>query len=212
MSKLKIAGAALGLLTSASAFAQDTYHWPAPAAATAANRYYLPMGTPVMLRTRTEVNTKQSKPGDRIYLEVAESVSFRGQVIVPAGAPAVAEVTRSERNGHFGKKGKIELSLRYAETPSGPVRLSGSMGTEGKGAGVWSIGGAALVAWPLAFIHGTGGYIRTGTPVSGYFAEPLRFVSQAEAQDAPSGVQAQADSVRSLPATFDPSVFGATRR
>lgn len=35
---------------------------------------------------------------------MAESVSFRGQIIIPIGAPVVGEVARFQRNGHVEKK------------------------------------------------------------------------------------------------------------
>ena len=86
---------------------------------------YIPMGTQLTLISRTQVSTKDSKAGDRIYFTVAETMSFRGQVVIPAGSVAVGEVARSDRNGHLGKKGKIDVNLLYVETPNGPVRLSG---------------------------------------------------------------------------------------
>lgn len=161
-----------------AAQAQTVFHWPAPEAQPIgeAKRYYLPMGTPLMLRTRTEVSTKHNKVGDRVYLEVAESISFRGQIIIPIGAPVVAEVARFQRNGHVGKKGKIEIRLLYAETPSGQVRLTGSSYDEGVS------GTAASVATMLFvsavggyFIHGTSARIDAGAAVQAYLAEPLRF-------------------------------------
>ena len=166
-----------------------------------------PMGTPLAVVTRTEVNTKQMKPGDRVYLDVAENLTYRGQVVVPVGSPVVAEVGRSERNGHFGKRGTIELRMVYAETPSGPVRLTGSAMRKGTGATAWSVPAMILLNMPvLALVHGTSGYIRQGTPITAYTAEPLLFMPQAPATEAAS--MAQPDGARVLPARFDPSVFG----
>lgn len=169
---------AIAVATVASgAQAQTTYHWPAPAqpGAAAAQRFHLQPGTPVVLRTTSEINTKDKRPGDRVYLEVAESVMFRGQVIIPAGAPAMGEISRAERNGHFGKKGKLQVRLLSVQTPHGPARLAGSTYDEGKSGTAASIATIVLVS-PLGFlIHGTSGKIMPGTAMTANLAQPLQF-------------------------------------
>lgn len=173
------AGAALAaLMVAGTAQAQTTYYWPAPEAPPTgeAKRYYMPMGTPVMLRTRTDLSTKHNKPGDRVYLEVTENISFRGKTVIPIGAPVVGEVARAQRNGHVGKKGKLEIRLLYVETPNGPVRLAGSAYDEGKSGTAASVATMLLVS-PLGgfFIHGTSAELPAGTPVKGVLAENHRF-------------------------------------
>lgn len=179
MNRLQMASAALVLAaTTGTAQAQTTFMWPAPEMASAGEgqRFYLPMGTPVMLRTTTQISTKDNKPGDRVYLEVAESVSYRGQVIIPIGSPVYAEVASVQRNGHVGKKGKLSLRLIQAETPSGPVRLTGTAYAEGKSGTAASVATMLLLSGVGGFlIHGTSAYLNAGTAVQGYLAEPLRF-------------------------------------
>ena len=204
MGSMAVAAALVG----GPASAQDAYHWPAPTQAVeGARQTAFPMGTPLAVVTRTEVNTKQMMPGDRVYLEVAENLTYRGQIVVPVGAPVVAEVGRSERNGHFGKKGTIQLRMLYAQTPSGPVRLTGGTIRQGRGATAWSVPAMILLQAPvLALVHGTSGYIRQGTPITAYTLEPLVFTPQVgEAQTASV---ARPEAARVLPARFDPSVFG----
>lgn len=183
MRNWKAAGMMIVLMMGGTAQAQTAFYWPAPEAQSAgeAKRYYLPMGTPLMLRTRTQVSTKDNKPGDRLYLEVAESVSFRGQIVIPIGAPVFAEVSRVQRNGHFGKKGKLEIRLISAETPSGPVRLSGTAYDEGKSGTAASVATMALLSGLGFLIHGTSAELAPGTPVQAYLAEPLRFTWYPEA-------------------------------
>ena len=208
MKHTTIAIATLATLVGGTASAQESYYWPAPTRVVdAARTTEFPIGTPLATITRTEVNTKQMKPGDRVYLEVAESLTYRGQIIVPIGAPVVAEVGRSERNGHFGKRGTIELRMLYAQTPSGPVRLTGGTMRQGRGATAWSVPAMILLQAPLlALVHGTSGYIRQGTPIIAYTLDPLRFTPHApEAQVASI---AQPDAVKALPARFDPGAFG----
>ena len=210
MGRWILAGAAMASVLSGTASAQSSYHWPVQATQAGPGvRTYFPMGTGLALRTRTEANTKQMKPGDRVYLEVAESLTYRGQIVVPVGAPVVGEVVRSERNGHFGKRGTIEMRLLYAETPFGPVRLSGGTAASGKQTTAWSIAGAAFVAWPLMFWHGTSGYIRQGTPLTGYLAEPLMFNAAPTVPQVATATSVQPDDARALPARFDQNVVSA---
>lgn len=163
----------------------QTYMWPAPASPTAMPtiRYFLPTGTPLMLRTRTQVNTKMNEPGDRVYLEVAQPVSFRGQTVIPAGAPVIGEVAQVQRNGHFGVKGKIMVRLIQVETPSGPVRLTGSSYDEGRSGTALSVGTIVFISVLGVLVHGTSGDIPADTSVTAYLAEPMNFRWQQATQD-----------------------------
>lgn len=207
MRLVKLVGAAATLCMGGTAIAQDSYYWPAsstPAVTTQAT--YFPLGTPLTLRTRTQVSTKDNHPGDRVYLEVAEGLFYKGQVVIPAGAVAVAEVARADRNGHFGRKGKLDVRLLYVQTPSGPIRLSGSSYDEGTTGLYTSIATMALVS-PLGFlVHGTSAHIPLGSTVQAYIAEPMRFYERPAEQQVTNW--AQPDQARPLPARFDPSVFG----
>lgn len=196
MGKWTIFAATAALVATGTAQAQDTYQWQAPPAASAGQgqRYYLPMGTPLMLRTRTQISSKHNEPGDRVYLEVAESVSFRGQIVIPAGAPVVAEVSRVEESGLFGKEGEVQIRLRYAQTPHGPVRLSGTTFDEGKDQSALSIGAGVLLT-PLGFlIQGTSGRLPPATPVQANLAENLDFMWYPQTEvAAASALPARAD-------------------
>lgn len=208
MNRLFHAAIVLASLVPAVASAQYSVRWSAPAPTNGAYAY-LPMGTPLQLTTRTELNTKDNHAGDRFYLEVAEPIVYRGQVIVPVGSIAVGEVTRSERNGHFGKRGQLAIRLSHVETPSGPVRLSGRLERNGQGQGLLAIGGGAVVAWPMLFIHGTSGRLPADTAVTAYLADELRFNVQSDTVQASVAVP-DTQSRRAVPARFDPSVFTST--
>lgn len=217
MKTIVMAGAALVATLAGSAVAQEAgaqsyVYWPAPVAATpsAVPMSYFPMGTPLLLRSRTQVSTKVNVPGDRFYLDVAESLSYRGQVVIPAGAVAVAEVASVQRNGHFGKKGKLEIRLLYIDTPNGPVRLSGQANDEGTSGTITSVA-TIMFASALGFlVHGTSAQLPPGTAVRAYLAEDLRFAVQPLQQVAAMQVQpdmasamVRQDDARALPARFD---------
>jgi hypothetical protein len=173
--------AVAALFSSGAVQAQDTVYWqPLPPASEQASRYYVPAGTPIMLNTRTQVSTKDNRSGDQIYLDVTESVIFRGQIVIPAGSVAVGEIARAERNGHFGKKGKIDIKLSYVQTPWGPVRLQGNQYKEGKSGTAASVATIAFVSALGFLIHGTSATIPYGTKVQAYLAEPLAFTASPQ--------------------------------
>lgn len=192
---------AASCLMGGTASAQSFNYWPAAPTVSSRNMY-VPMGTQLTLISRTQVSTKDSKAGDRIYFTVAETMSFRGQVVIPAGAVAVGEVARSDRNGYLGKKGKIDVNLLYVETPTGPVRLSGGANNQGTSGLIPSVATIVLVS-PLGyFIHGTSAHIPPGTPVQAYLGEDMHFALGASAP-AVAGIAVQTDPIRPLPASFD---------
>lgn len=146
-----------------------------------AKRYYLPIGTPLKLQTTTPLSTKISKPGDRVRLKVVEDVSFRGTVVVPVGTSVIGEVSQAQRNGHVGKKGKLQVRFISIEMPDGPVRLSGNIYDEGKSHSALSVGTMLFVSALGGFlIHGTSASIPAETPVTAYIMEPLRFAWRPE--------------------------------
>lgn len=183
MHTIKIATIAIAAFVGSTAQAQEQVRWSAPVAATGAASYF-PIGTQIRLVTRTELNTKQNRAGERVYLDVAEPLIYRGQVVVPIGSLAVGELARAERNGHFGKKGSLELRLRYVQTPAGPIRLTGTTVRSGKSQGVLSVGGGVLVAWPMFFIHGTSGKLPANTVVTAQLIDDLPFALQPDANRA----------------------------
>lgn len=201
-------GIALVTCIPSLAAAQYTVQWAAPVAARGPTSYF-PMGMPLHLTTRTELNTKEARSGDRFYLELAEPLVYHGQIVVPVGSIAVGEVMRSERNGNFGKRGEIEVRLDYIETPSGPVRISGRSARQGLDQGVLAIGGALFVSWPMMFIHGTSGRLPADSAITAYLADDLHFTVHADTAQA--GLDGAAPAPRALPARFDPSVFSANR-
>lgn len=205
------ASVGLAMAAPSTVRAQEVVHWSV-SVNSAGRVAYLPMGTALQLTTRTELNTKENHAGDRFYMEVAEPIVYRGQVVVPVGSLAVGEVMRAERNGHFGKRGQLDIRLNYVQTPSGPVRISGRMARKGSGQGLLAIGGGIVLAWPMLFIHGTSGKLPADTPITAYLADDLRFTLQLGAtQDVAVVPDTYQQGQRAVPARFDPSAFSGSR-
>lgn len=202
---------AMALGFGGAAGAQEVVHWSAPATADHGTYSYFPMGTPLRLTTRTELSTRNNRPGERFFLQLAEPLVYRGQVIVPAGSPAVGEVVRIERNGAAGKRGEMAVRLLYAQTPSGPVPLWGKAERAGNSQKTLAIGGAAVVAWPMIFIHGTSARLPADSTVMAYLAEDLRFPVASRTAFVPTGSDRLVAAGRPLPSSFDPAAFSGVR-
>ncbi len=86
-----------------------------------AREYVLEPGTRILLRLTNSVNTKNTTPGARIYLETAVPVYVQGKLVIPRGSYVMGTVTESQRAGRV--KGKSGLNLRF-ETLTLPNGIS----------------------------------------------------------------------------------------
>jgi hypothetical protein len=134
-------------------------------------------GIEVPLITREELTTKKKllKVGQRIQMEVAANVERGGIVVIPAGTPAVGEITEVRNKGMWGKSGYVSarvISLRLGDRN---VRLSGTFDDKG----ITGTGGvvAAVAFVPIAgfFTTGTSAMIASGSPVKAFLDEDLVF-------------------------------------
>lgn len=207
---MAVAGAAI-LFAASGAHAQDVQYWPAPKPSAGEGRmYYVPMGTPLTLMTRTLISSQENKIGDRVYLQVVEPIVFRGQIVIPAGATAVGEVSSLQRNGHLGRKGKLTVRLDHVETPHGPVRLAGSGYDEGKSGTAAALATIALAGVAGFLVHGTSARIEPNTVVDAVLGEQMNFYWYPQAPEFAAASIGQAPA-RAVPDRFDPSVFSAAR-
>ena len=132
-------------------------------------------GTTVPLKTVTELTTKGKhlKVGDHFNLEVTEPVTLNGAVVIPAGSPAVGEITEVRNKGMFGKSGYLKGRVLYTRANDRQIRLTGIVDDKGSkngvGAGVATY--ATLVGGFL--ITGTSAVVPAGTPVTAYLDEDV---------------------------------------
>jgi hypothetical protein len=108
-------------------------------------------------------------------MEVAANVERGGIVVIPAGTPAVGEITEVRNKGMWGKSGYVSarvISLRLGDRN---VRLSGTFDDKG----ITGTGGvvAAVAFVPIAgfFTTGTSAMIASGSPVKAFLDEDLVF-------------------------------------
>lgn len=120
--------AAIGLVLAYPAAGEE----PVAAPAASASRLLVPSGTLIELVTRDAVSTKKNEKGDLLYLKVAVPVIVDGVIAIPADTVVVAQLTRAEKRGAFGRSGKLDVQLLYAELPGGPLRVSGMLEARGE--------------------------------------------------------------------------------
>jgi hypothetical protein len=147
---LMMAGGLMILAWSAGAAAQDLV---------------LREGTPIHVETRNEISSKTARAGDRIALVVAAPVVVDGVTVVPAGAPAWGEVSRSRGNGLLGRSGKLEIKVSEVSAGGRHIPVRGQRNSKGHSGTIGAVG-AGVVFLPLAIIvHGQEAKIRAGTGV-----------------------------------------------
>jgi len=145
--------------------------------APAAQPTVLRSGTEVPLRTREELTTKgkQLRVGQRVQLEVAANVEQQGVVVIPAGSPAIAELTQVRNKGMWGKSGYIAARVLSVRVGDRNIRLSGTFDDKG----VTGTGGvvAAVAFVPVAgfFTTGTSAVIPSGAAVKAFLDEDVSY-------------------------------------
>ena len=204
--KAYILGLAAAMCVPASAWAQQAVVLGAP------QSNVLRSGTEVPMKLRTALTTegKMLRAGGRVELEVAQDVTLGGQVVIPAGTPAVGELTQVRNKGMWGKSGFIEgrvLSLRVGDRQ---IRCSGVFNDKG-------VTGTAGVVAAIAFIPiagfvttGTSARIPMGAPVKAFLDEdvPVQFAAGGSA--APLVVAEPAKPVTSSTVASDAAAPAAT--
>ncbi len=154
---------------------------PQPTAAVispvAADSTILRAGASVPLRFMEELTTKGKKirVGQRVQLEVAENVMLGTSVIIPAGAPAIGEVTDVRNKGMWGKSGKLNIRALYARVNGRQIRLTGQIDDKGVAGGVGATAVSAIVFLPAGFfMTGTSAKIPMGAPMVAFLDEDIQ--------------------------------------
>jgi hypothetical protein len=114
-------------------------------------------GTPIELKMAETLTTKGKKleAGYLAHLEVLDPVLVNGVVVIPAGSPAVAEITDVRNKGMWGKSGRIAARMLYVTVGDRKIRLRGVFDDKG-------VTGTAGVVAAIAFLP-VAGFFTTGT-------------------------------------------------
>ena len=171
-------------------------------------------GTEIALVMREELTTEKKKlrVGQRFQMEVANAVEMNGITVIPAGTPAIGEITEVRNKGMWGKSGYIgarAVSLRLGDRS---LRLTGTFDDKGV-TGTGGVVGAAVLL-PLAgfFMTGTSAKIPMGSGAKAFLDEDVAFravpvrthVVEVPVAQAPTADASQAVAQPSAPASAAP--------
>ncbi len=166
---LALAGAQATAQTSTAPIAQVATVQPASGPLT------LRTGTQIAMRTREALTTKGKKlrPGARVQLEVAEPVMINGAVVIPAGSPAVGEITDVRNKGMWGKSGHINARVLYATVNGRQIRMTGAFDDKGTTGTAGVIASVAFIPLAGFLVTGTSANIPLGAPVNAFLDEDV---------------------------------------
>jgi hypothetical protein len=172
--------AAIGALCvlAPSAFAQAVEQ-PAvivPVPGVSAQNAVLRVGTEVPLTLSEELTTKGKKlrVGQRFHLSTSENVMFQDVIVIPAGSPAVGEITDVRNKGMWGKSGHLGARILYVTVNGRQIRLSGAFDDKGVAGGVGATAVSAVVFLPAGFfMTGTSARVPIGAPVKAFTDEDV---------------------------------------
>src|SRR3954469_8608230 len=75
----------------------------------APGQYQIDAGTHVLLNVVKSVSTKQSLPGDRIYLETAFPVVSGNRIVVPQGSWVTGTILNVKKPGRGHGRGELQV-------------------------------------------------------------------------------------------------------
>lgn len=137
----------------------------------------IPAGTAVRIRTTQPVSSEHARVGDDVPMEVLADVVVDGYVLIRQAAPVVGVVSLAKEARVLGRRGRVAVSLKYAEAVTGEhVPLSGERRESGQGKkaemATEVVVGAAIT--PLGFLFlfepGDSSVIAPGTAFTVYTA------------------------------------------
>ena len=107
----------------------------------------LPANTEVLLSMNETITSKGKRysEGDNFDMTVTHDVRLGRYVIIPRGSKGVGRITWMTSKGMFGKSGKMEIDIEYAEVGGRRIPLSGHYRQEGEGNTAATIGSVVAV-------------------------------------------------------------------
>ena len=79
-------------------------------------------GTHIPLSLINSVSTKNSAPGDRVYLETVFPILVDGRIVIPPGSYVAGTITEVQRPGKMKGRGEFHLRFDSLTLPNGTTR------------------------------------------------------------------------------------------
>ena len=79
-------------------------------------------GTHIPLALINSVSTKNSAPGDRVYLETVFPILIDGRIVIPPGSYVEGTITQVQRPGKVKGRGEFHLRFDSLTLPNGTTR------------------------------------------------------------------------------------------
>ena len=157
----------------------------APISAPVTNNAMLRTGTEVPLRLLEELTTggKKLRVGQRFRMETSAPVLVQGVVVIPAGSPAVGEITDVRNKGMWGKSGRLVARVLSVTVNGRQIRMTGGFDDKGVAGGVGAVAVSAIVFLPAGFfMTGTSAKVPVGAAVKGFIDEDVQLAMPAAGQ------------------------------
>lgn len=138
-------------------------------------------GTPIPLRMMEGLTTKGKnlKIGYRFNLETVEPIIINVQTVIPAGSPAIGEVTDVRNKGMWGKSGRINARVLYVRVQGRQIRLTGQFDDKGVTGTVGVVAAVAFIPIAGFFTTGTSAKIDLGANISAFLDEDITIAAPA---------------------------------
>jgi hypothetical protein len=150
-------------------------------AAPAQNTLRAGVEIPMILREELTTKKKKLRVGQRFQMEVSQNITANGVTVIPAGTPAIGEVTEVRNKGMWGKSGYINARAVSIRIGDRSFRVSGTFDDKGVAGTGAVVGAIALLPIAGFFTTGTSAFIASGSAVKAFLEEDIAFAT-AEAQ------------------------------
>lgn len=131
----------------------------------------VPAGTELVFEMLQAVGSKGSQRGDRFDLRLAEPLYVEGQLVLPAGTPAVGEVVHADRARSGGQAGELILAARHLVVGDDKLSLRSFKAGTGRSRTGASVA-TSVAAGPLGlFVRGGNIELPAGTLITAQLRE-----------------------------------------
>lgn len=143
------------------------YAFIIPQKAFSQEKFQIPAGTVLIVKTNTTISPTSQNVGDTVDLAVSSDVIVGGKVVFKAGSRASGEITMSKPKNYIGIPAKIGLVVHSAQAvDETTVLISGTKSIEGKDNMAPSIGLSLICCVLFALWEGGDAVIAPGTQIT----------------------------------------------